>query len=190
MLEIEIQPREVYDEESQMFFKTAKPVVLKLEHSLISISKWEQKWHKPYINNPDKTRDELIDYIRCMTLNPIDNDDVYMIIDDDKIRQISEYINDPATATTVSAAKQEGLHVGKRPQQIITNEIVYQWMVALEIPFDPCEKWHLNRLLTFITVCSEKQKEAEGKNKIPSNKVNSQYAALNKARRAAKHTKG
>lgn len=162
-------------------FINVKSATLTLEHSLISISKWEAKWHKPYLSREEKTQEEVIDYVRCMTLNGSVDPNVYRVLTKDNINKIVDYIQDPMTATTI---KKEGR---KASREIITSELIYYWMTALNIPFDPCQKWHLNRLMTLIEVCSVKNAPPK---KMPRAAALKQQHALNAQRRAKYHTSG
>ena len=177
MLTIIIPETELYDE-IRNEFKRVKEQKLVLEHSLVSLSKWESKWHKPFLGKDPKTREETIDYIRCMTVNSVDPI-VYQCVSSKNIEEINKYIEDPMTATTIKNQK-------KGKQEIITAEIIYYWMVALQIPFE-CQKWHLNKLLTLINVVNIKNKPPK---KMSKKDVMSRNASLNAARRQALHTKG
>lgn len=179
-LTITIPGRELYDQEACKFI-TTKGRTITLEHSLISISKWEAKWHKPYLSREEKTREELIDYIRCMTITSGVDPEIYYAIDNKNLKTIIDYIQDPNTATTFRKTD-------KRPsKEIITNEIVYYWMTVLNIPFDPCEKWHFQHLMTLIEVCSIKQQPPK---KMPKGQALRERSALNAARRAKYNTHG
>lgn len=181
MIEITIKACELFDETKQEFV-TIPEQTLKLEHSLVSLAKWESKWCKPFLSNKnDKNYEETIDYIKCMTLTQNVNPIVYNLIDKKTIEQIRDYISAPMTATTFS-------NDGKsRPsREIVTAELIYYWMVALQIPFE-CQKWHLNRLLTLIKVCGIKN---EPPKKMSTRDVMSRNAALNAARRKQLNTKG
>lgn len=182
MLKIEIKGREYWDEKREEFIKT-KDTVLQLEHSLVSISKWESKWHKPFLGKQEKTVEEIIDYIRCMTLTQNVNQEVYSLITNDVFKQITDYIDDSMTATWFSKTEKK-----KPNREIITSEIIYYWMIALNIPFE-CQKWHLNRLLTLIQVCNIKN-EPPSKKRPSSRQIGREQAAINAARRKALHTKG
>lgn len=187
MLEIHIDSIEMFDERKQEFIRIP-PVNLVLEHSLISISKWESKWHKPFIKSSNElNQEEIIDYIKCMTISPgsIDNR-VYYFLSQDNVNKIIEYIKDPMTATWFKEEKNS-----PKSREIITSELIYYWMVALQIPFE-CQKWHLNRLLTLIRVCNVKNEESapNKKNKMSKNELLSRNAALNAQRKAKLHTKG
>ena len=123
--------------------------VLQLEHSLVSISKWESKWHIPFLDGKDKTLEQIIDYVRCMTITQNVKPEVYNRLTEDNLKAINDYIENPMTATTFS-------DINQRPsREIITSEIIYYWMVSFNIPFE-CQKWHLNKLLTLIKVCNIK----------------------------------
>lgn len=180
MLEIVIPPIEGWDEEKQEFV-TTKGATLLLEHSLISLSKWEAKWNKPFLDKNDKTNEETIDYIRCMTLNKNVDPDVYNYISQDNIMKIYEYIQAPMTATTFNTFQKKSFD-----RTIVTSELIYYWMVALNIPFE-CEKWHINRLLTLIRVCEVKNAPPK---KMSKRELMNQYASLNASRRKKYNSKG
>ena len=180
MLTITIPATEEFDEIKGEFI-TTREQTLQLEHSLISISKWESKWCKPFLAKQDKTREEVIDYVKCMTLNKNVNDDVYRCLTQDNITAINEYIGAPMTATYFSNQDK-----GKRNNEQITSELIYYWMIALQIPFE-CQKWHINRLLTLIRVCNVKNTPPK---KMSKREIISRNAALNAARRQQLNTKG
>lgn len=180
MLEIIIPETEQWDEVNQEFI-TSNRQILRLEHSLVSLSKWESKWKKPFLSNKEKTYEETIDYIKCMTLTQNVNDTVYNLLDKDNIEKINKYIGDPMTATTF---KEDPNKKGGR--EIITSELIYYWMISLNIPFE-CQKWHLNRLLTLIKVCGIKNQPPK---KMSKKDVMSRNAALNAARRKQMNSRG
>ena len=181
MLKIVIPGREYFNEE-KFEFENTKPQEVTLEHSLISISKWESKWHKPFLDEKrEKTDQEFIDYVRCMSLSNL-SDEVFESISERNKADILMYINDSMTATWFAEDK-----MPPPSNKIITSEVIYSWMIQNEIPFDPCQKWHLNRLLTLIRVCSLENMPAK---KMSPMNILSQNASLNKMRRAALHTKG
>lgn len=180
MLRITLPEVEEWDERKQEFVYSEEKT-LQLEHSLVSLSKWESKWHKPFLNTTKMTDEEALDYIRCMTLTQNVSPETYNRITYDHIIAIKDYINDPMTATKFS---EDGK--SKRSREIITAEIVYYWMSALQIPFE-CRKWHLNRLLAFIRVCSAKNSPTK---KMSQREIMSQNAALNAARRQQLNSKG
>lgn len=178
MLEVLIEGCEQYDESINSFIQI-KSQTLKLEHSLLSISKWESKWHKPFVNKETKTTEEVIDYIKCMTINNVD-DAIYKCIDDNVFKIINEYISDSMTATTFN-----DINSGSS-REIITSEIIYYWMIAHNIPFE-CEKWHLNRLLTLIKVCNNKNNPGK---KMSRSEIIQRNKELNNKRRMAMNSKG
>ena len=173
-LKITIPEIELYDDEKNEFY-SVKEQKLSLEHSLVSISKWESKWCKPFLSS-DKTNEEFIDYIRCMTLTQNVDPMVYRAIPFSVMKSIYDYIEAPMTATTVSNSQKHGIN-----NQIVTSELVYCWMTLLNIPFE-CQKWHFNRLIMLITVCSEENKP---KKKMSKSQINSMYSSTNAKRRAA-----
>lgn len=179
MLTLRIESREFFDEDKEEFvFLPEQKLVL--EHSLLSISKWEAKWKKPFMNTK-MTQQEYIDYIRCMTVGQKINPLVYNQITVEQLDKIRKYIDDPMTATTIKTATKH-----KRGRNT-TSELIYCWMFTLNIPIE-CEKWHLNRLLTLIDVCSIENNPK--KKKMSRRDIYSQNAAINAARRAKYHTKG
>lgn len=181
-LSITIPEQNLFNNETNEFLDI-KATTLTLEHSLRSIAKWESKWHKPYLSEKPKTKEEIIDYIRCMTItsshNPVD-DVVYYGITDENAKDIQKYIDDPMTATTFREDKRRG------PKEVITSELIYYWMVYNGIPFE-CQNWHINRLLTLIRVCSIKNAPSK---KMSSNEILKQNHALNQARKAKYNTHG
>ena len=172
---------EGWDEAKQEFVEP-KTQILQLEHSLISLSKWESKWHKPFYSNKNMTVEETLDYIKCMTLNKNVNSDLYDHITRENINDVMEYIGDPMTATTFA---KDSKTAGSR--EVITSELIYYWMIASNIPFDPCEKWHLNRLITLIRVCGVKNTPPKKRSKRD---IMSHNAALNASRRRQMNSKG
>lgn len=180
MLTIVIPETEQYDDVNNEFF-TIKEQTLVLEHSLLSISKWESKWHKPYLSKDDKTDEETRDYIRCMTVNNGIDPRAYYALTPYNLNQIYEYIKDPMTATTISQQK------GPKSREIITSEIIYYWMTAFNIPFEPCQKWHINRLLSLIEVCSIKSQPSK---KMSPKELARRNTSLNAERRARYKTRG
>lgn len=170
----------MWDEEKEQFVYQ-KPVTIQLQHSLVSISKWESKYHKPFLAQENRSDAETIYYIKCMTLTQNVDDSVYAYLTDQDFNRISAYIDDPMTATWFS-----NLQPGGNSSEQITSELIYYWMIAYNIPFE-CQKWHLNRLLTLIKVCSEKGKKQK---KMSQREEAIQRSRLNAARRAARHSKG
>ena len=181
MLLITIPSRDDLWDESKGEFVTSKEQKLVLEHSLVSLSKWESKWCKPFLSKQEKTTEETIDYIRCMTLTQNVDPEVYNFLTDDNIRDVNAYIEAPMTATWFSNS-----NTGKQNREQITAELVYYWMIALNIPFE-CQKWHLNRLLTLIRVCEVKNSPPK---KMSRRELLNRNAALNAARRKQLNSKG
>lgn len=179
MLRLIVPEKELYDERTGLFVRTKKQV-LQLEHSLVSLSKWESRWHKPFLSKNDKSGEEMLDYIRCMTITQNVPDEVYFAMDTNELMKINDYLNDSMTATTIT--KQQGKSRG----EIITSEIIYYWMISLQIPFE-CEKWNLNRLLTLIEVCNIKN--SPGK-KMSKSEIMRRNRTLNAARKQQMHTRG
>lgn len=180
MLEITIPSRELYDDATQQFINT-KEQTLRLEHSLVSLSKWESKWCKVFLSKREKTLEETIDYIRCMTLTQNVDPNIYNYLTNENITQINQYIEAPMTATTFTEDRSS-----KGNGELVTSELIYYWMIALNIPFE-CRKWHLNRLLTLIRICNIKNQPPK---KMGKRDTVSQYAQLNAARRKQLNTKG
>ena len=180
MLHINVPGREFFNEKSQEFI-TIPGASLALEHSLVSISKWESKWHKPFLDTTEKTQEEVLDYIKCMTLTQNVNPDIYSILTTDNMSDINDYINDSMTATTFTETK-----TTSHKKEVVTSELVYYWMIALQIPFE-CQKWHINRLLTLIRVCNIKNQPPK---KMSKNDILSRNKSLNAARKAKLHSRG
>lgn len=181
MLQITV-PRidDLWDENLQEFVRI-KEQTLQLEHSLVSISKWESKWCKSFFSKEPKTNDEVIDYIRCMTLTKNVPPETFLFIGEDNIKKIEDYISAPMTATTFYDDKNHG-----KSRETTTSELIYYWMIALNIPVE-FEKWHINRLLTLIRVCEIKNQPPKKRSK--QNMAN-KYAAVNAARRQKLNTRG
>ena len=179
MLQIVVPAVNAWDESKQEFVNLEEQT-LKLEHSLVSLSKWEQKWHKPFLTKQEKTLEETLDYIKCMTLTQNVKPETYLFLSDENFEQIKEYIDDPMTATTFSDDKKKSNH------EIATSELIYYWMIALNIPQE-YQKWHLNRLLTLIRVCNIKNTPAK---KMSTNETISYYNDINEANKKLFNTTG
>lgn len=182
MLYITIPAIERYDDLNNEFIDT-KECRLQLEHSLVSISKWESKWHKPFLGSDKRTDEETIDYIRCMTLTQNVEPEAYYAIPPSVIQQISDYINDSMTATWF--VEESGTKKGSN-KEVITSELIYYWMIALTIPVE-FQKWHLNRLLTLIKVCNIKNAPPK---KMSRREIMNRNKRLNEQRRLAANSKG
>lgn len=180
MLQITVPSVECWDEKKEEFI-SVKETTLQLEHSLISLSKWESKWHKAFLTKEQKSTEEVIDYIRCMTITPNVDQNVYSCLTADNIKTINEYIENPMTATYFSKEQ-----AGRPNRETVTSELIYYWMIALTIPVE-FEKWHLNRLLTLIKICNIKNAPPK---KMSKRDIASRNAALNAARRKQLNTRG
>ena len=184
MLQLRIEPKELWDEDKcEFFYIPQHTTTLNLEHSLISISKWEAKWKKAFLGREQKTPEQSLDYIRCMTLTPNVSKNVYMALNNDHMKLVNDYIDDPMTATTFSQAQEARSGFSR---EIVTSELIYYWMTIHHIPME-CQKWHLNRLLTLIKVCNIKQQKPK---KMSQRAIYEQNRALNAKRRAALNSKG
>lgn len=182
MLYITIPENELFDEMTSKFIKI-KETKLCLEHSLVSISKWEAKWKVPFLDNANqKTAEQTLDYIKCMTLTQNVDPLVYLGLSEENLKQISDYIEDPRTATTINDKNRKS---NARRGQIITSEVIYGWMVGYQIPVQ-FEKWHISRLLTLIRVCEANNNPK----KMSKREVMAQNRALNAQRKARHHTRG
>jgi hypothetical protein len=180
MLRITIPAAELWDEEQQRFVST-KEQTLQLEHSLVSLSKWESKWCKAFLSKNDKTEEETLDYIKCMTVTPNVDPDVYNFLTPENVAEINAYIQAPMTATYFREDK-----TSKGSREVVTSELIYYWMISLNIPFE-CQKWHLNRLLALVRVCNVKNSPPK---KYSRRELASRNAALNAARRKQLNTTG
>lgn len=182
MLEITIPAIDLFDDEKQEFV-VIEEQTLKLEHSLVSLSKWEAKWHIPYISDKEKTMEQTLDYIKFMTLTENVNPNVYVFMAHNNkiIDEINQYIDDSQTASIVLDNSR-----GSNSGEFISSETLYYWMISLQIPFE-CQYWHLNRLIALIKFCSAKN--APGK-KMSQSDIMSRNKALNDARRKALGSKG
>lgn len=183
MLQIYLDDVHCFDEATETFIDI-KGQMIKLEHSLVSISKWESKWKKPFLSKEGHTREETIDYIRFMTITQNVNPLLFRYISDENILRINAYMDDPMSATTFT--KQEGKGSGSNGKYT-TSEEIYYYMVACQIPWD-AEKWHFNRLMTLIKICEERNKpKKKMRNK---GELARQRRSLNAARRAKMNSRG
>lgn len=180
MLQIEVPESEFFDESSNEFM-IVEAQTLHLEHSLISLAKWESKWHTPFLSKDEKTLEQTIDYVRCMTLNKHVDDSVYLSLTNENFDDINAYIENPMTATWFN---EQGTPSSRK---ISTAEVIYSQMIKAGVPFE-CEKWHLNRLMTLIRVCAI-ENDPNSK-KMTREQILQQNRELNAQRRAAAKSKG
>lgn len=184
MLHLQVDGRELFDESKNEFIQL-KPQTLVMEHSLLSIAKWESKWKKPFLDDKDKkTTKEYLDYFRCMTISPKVDPFIYNYLSKKNIEDIKNYIDDDHTATTFNV---NGMLHGSNRGRKITSELVYYWMIANNIPTE-YEKWHFGRLWALIRIC--RIENDPKKHKMSKSAIMRQNHELNAARRAQYHTKG
>lgn len=180
MLTLQLPKSSFYDDEKEEFVDVPA-MTLELEHSLISISKWESKWEKPFLGKGEKAREEVLDYIACMAINRNFRNEFLLALSQEDFDAITEYISRPMTATKFYEAPG-----APASREVVTSEIIYYWMVTFNIPFE-CEKWHLQRLLTLIKVCSIKNGPQK---KMPASEIAQSNRELNRARLKATGTRG
>lgn len=180
MLELVIKQFELFDEVRQEFTEVPE-TTLRLEHSLVSISKWESKWKLPFIDTKEKTTEQVLDYIKCMTIGQNINPLVYYGLGRDDLEKVKQYIEEEQTATTFNS-------IDRAPSsnRFVTSELIYYWMTVYNVPFE-CQKWNLSRLLALLRIASI---ENAPKKKMSKRAVMDQNRALNKARRQARRSKG
>ena len=186
-----IQGKEMFNPRTNQFFDTPD-IEFEIEHSLFAIRKWESKWHIHYIGNQNKTPEQILDYIKCMTITPNIEDSVYNKLTRQNLKDINDYMENPMTATTFKEKKNKKKE--EKTSSFITNEIIYWWMTELNIPQE-YQYWHINQLMTLIKVINIKHEEAEeksknkGKNKSNNVDVDARRR-LNEARRNKYNSKG
>lgn len=181
MLKINIPEIEVWDQAKEEFITIPEHTLL-FEHSLLSISKWEAKFCKPFLVE-NLNAEESIEYFKCMLITQNVDTSFFKYLPPKIVKQLTDYIASPMTATTFS---NNTTNSGPRDRTIITSELIYYWMIVHNIPFE-CEKWHLNRLLTLIRVCNAKN---SGSKKMSKNEIFEKNRALNAMRRAKSHSRG
>lgn len=192
MLQVTIpeQHYEFFNEETEEFVNVnIKEVSFQAEHSLLSLKKWEQRWHKPFLGNgcEDRTYEEMCDYIRCMTITPNIDPEIYHWIPESVMTKIVDYIKDPMSGTTIYENGLVGAQKSKN--EIVSAEIIYYWMITLNVPVE-FQKWHLNQLLTLIKVINIKNSQGTKESKMDKKTAAKQRAALNAARRAKYKSNG
>lgn len=188
MFELTIAGVESFDSETNMFV-TSDSVVVRMEHSLASLSKWESSWGKPFLGDSKKTSEEVCGYLQAMSLDGPIPDELLLRLTEENFREINEYIELPMTATWFAPKGDQG---HSRNSEVVTAEIIYHWMVSQNLPFE-CEHWHLNRLITLIKVINEKNHEMQKRSEKPTAPTRSDLdrrRALNASRRAQSNTNG
>ena len=181
MLEITVPKREeLYNERTNTFHSTDRDYTISLEHSLVSVSKWESRHHKPFLSDDKKTNEETLDYVRCMTITQNVPDSVYYCLTEDNMVAINNYIEDSMTATTFRSLSKK-----TSKKETLTSELIYYWMIYYDIPAT-YQKWHLNRLLTLIRICNIKNSN----DKMSKEETLMYQHNLNKQRKAMLGTKG
>lgn len=185
MLEILVPDQELFDDKTSEFvyYKGGKLI---LEHSLLSVSKWEAKWKKPFLDDNEKTLDEIRDYVRCMTLNKVSSNDVYKGLTYANFQKVLDYIKDSMTATWFSKESEAAARrrMPRVTNEKVTSELIYYWMITMGIPFE-CEKWHIGRLMTLLKIAAIKNQGGGGAKMTPKER-----ALLNEQRKLKHHTRG
>ena len=181
MLTLQIEENEFFDDKTKQFINVPK-TKLEFEHSLVSLSKWEEIWEVPFLDNKEKTNEQLLSYLRCMLLTTDVADKVLQALTADHYSKINEYISAKRTATTFS-----NIDPSKNSGEFVTSELIYYWLVALQIPFHPVETWHLNRLLVLVKITNLKNTPPK---KMSRSEIASRQRQLNAARRAKYGSKG
>lgn len=149
-----------------------REVVLQFEHSLLSLSKWEENHKKAFLQTPVKTAEEMLDYFMVMLLPPENDPEHVYRLSPEQMEQLTNYIREERTASSVP---QEEIKRG--PNETVTSELIYYWMVALKIPFHPAETWHLSRLMMLIQITGYK---SQPEKKRDPRKALTDWATLNK----------
>lgn len=180
MLKIIVPGEEFYDEDRQEFL-TRGDVELELEHSLVSLSKWESIFEKPFLTREEKSDEEVLEYIKCMILTPEFPPEVFSKLTSDNYREINRYIDAKMTATWFHEAPS-----APKTSEIITSELIYYWLVTFNIPFE-CQYWHLNRLFTLIKVCNIKNAKPK---KMSRSEIAERNRMLNEQRKKQLGTRG
>ena len=181
VLKILIPGKEDWDEANQCFIYS-KDTVLNLKHSLVSIAKWETNWNISFLDKFGKketTVEQVLDYIRCMTINQNIDPNVYKCLTNKNVEDVFTYIGSSMTATTFSD------HLKPGRKRIVTSELVYSWMIDFGVPFQ-CEKWPFDRLITLLRVCEAEHREHKKGSTSSAMKRNRDIKQRNRARKAAR----
>lgn len=180
MLTLFIKGDELFDEVSQTFIETTAATI-RLEHSLISLSKWESIFEKPFLSTNNKTNDEIISYIKFMILDDLVDESIVYRLDQENLNEVNRYINSSQSATTFGTMPEK-----RGRGEVITSELIYYWMVAFTIPFE-CQTWHINRLFALIRICNIKNSKQK---KLSSHEIASRNRELNEKRKEQLQTSG
>lgn len=180
MLRIIVPGTELFDQETSTF-TTIGDRLIELEHSLLSLSKWESKFQKPFLSSTAKTTEEVFEYIKFMILTDPIPDEVFTNLTETNLEAIQEYIESKQSATTFREMKQS-----RGRSETITSELIYYWMVTYQIPFE-CEAWHLNRLFSLIRICGIKNSKPK---KMSQTELREYNRKLNSERRSALGSSG
>ena len=175
MLEIDVETEESFDESTQKF--VVKSYRVRLEHSLVSASKWESLWKEAFLGKKDKTLNQTISYVQCMIQNSELPPDVFLKLIQRHLNEIKDYVGDEMTATRLRNDPN-----ASGSGETITTELIYYWMISLSIPVE-FENWHLNRLITLIRVVNLK-------NTPPKKMTVQERRALNRSRLQQHGTRG
>ena len=187
MITVRVPKGKSYDSKHNLFYTVDKDITIQLEHSLISLQKWESRWHKPFLSTSEKTIEETIDYIRCMCLTSNVPEDVFYCIPEAEMNRISLYIDDPMTATRFREPNSSANGSSKK-KEIVTAEIIYYWMISYNIPSE-YRKWNLNQLLTLIRVLNIKN-DTSPKKKRSRSAILNDFKSINEENKKKFGTKG
>lgn len=187
MITLHLEKKEMWDEVNEEFVYVGpnEPTDINLEHSLVSISKWEAKYHKPYLDTKDKTPEETLDYISMMVIGKSVDPKIFYALSGEQIKEIADYIENPMTATVIKDEKKDN----SKGEEFTTSELIYYWMTAMNIPFE-CQYWHINRLITLVRICAIKNNPDKNKKKKLTSSDLAVRRAEMQARRAKYHTNG
>lgn len=180
MLRVTIQSTELFDETTETF-TNVDDVELELEHSLVSLSKWESFFQKPFLSSTEKTPIEILTYIRMMVLTPNVDPTVYLRLSQQNVDDIHAYIDSSQSATTFGDMPKRSSN-----GEIITSELIYYWLIAFSIPFE-CQTWHLNRLFALVRICNIKNSKPK---KMSKQEMAQRNRELNAQRKAKLNTSG
>jgi hypothetical protein len=150
MLTITVLGEEHWDQENEKFVYPDS-FKLELEHSLVSLSKWESKWEVPFLGEKPKTTEMVLDYIECMILTPDPPADWISKLSKENIEEITAYFDSKQSATWFNDH-----HPEPKTGETITSELVYYWLDICDIDWQ-AQYWHLNRLLTLVKIHTVKQ---------------------------------